>query len=60
MARLPVALKTDAEPGICDRDNLDAMSLVEACYRSAAAHRAVEISEFSTGEFQKPAACRRR
>jgi predicted dehydrogenase len=47
MAQLLVALETNAEPEINGRDNLRTMALVEACYRSAAEHRAVEIGEIS-------------
>ena len=47
MAQLLVALETQTEPEISGRDNLGTMALVEACYRSAAEHRAVEIAEIS-------------
>lgn len=47
MAQLLVSLETQTEPEISGRDNLGTMALVEACYRSAAEHRAVEIAEIS-------------
>jgi predicted dehydrogenase len=45
MAQLLVALETGNEPEISGRDNLRTMALVDAAYRSAATHRAVEIKE---------------
>ncbi|MFP6657228.1 MAG: Gfo/Idh/MocA family oxidoreductase [Pirellulales bacterium] len=45
MAQLLVALEEGTEPEISGRDNLKTMALVEACYLSAAEHRAVKISE---------------
>jgi predicted dehydrogenase len=45
MAQLLVALEEGSEPEIGGRDNLGTMALVEACYRSVAEHRAVEIAE---------------
>jgi hypothetical protein len=45
MAQLLVALETNTQPAISAQDNLKTMALVEACYLSAAEHRAVEISE---------------
>lgn len=45
MAQLLCALEEDREPEISGRDNLKTMALVEACYRSAREHRAVEIGE---------------
>jgi predicted dehydrogenase len=45
MAELLLALEENREPTIGGRDNLRTMALVEACYRSAKEHRAVEISE---------------
>lgn len=42
MAQLLVALETGSAPEISGRDNLGTMALVEAAYRSAAEHRAVE------------------
>jgi len=49
MAQLLVALESDSEPEISGRDNLGTMALVEAAYRSAEEHRAVEISEIQSG-----------
>ncbi len=40
---------TDSEPEISGKDNLGTMALVDACYRSAEEHRAVEISEIQSG-----------
>jgi predicted dehydrogenase len=45
MAQLLCALEDNCEPEISGRDNLKTMALVEACYRSAEEHRAVELSE---------------
>ncbi|MEC8988265.1 MAG: Gfo/Idh/MocA family oxidoreductase [Verrucomicrobiota bacterium] len=45
MAQLLIALETGEEPAINGRDNLKTMALVEAAYRSAEEHRAVEPSE---------------
>lgn len=45
MAQLLVALETGSEPEISGRDNLRTMALVDAAYRSAAEHRAIEIDE---------------
>jgi predicted dehydrogenase len=45
MAQLLCALEDGAEPEISGRDNLRTMALVDACYRSVAEHRAVEIAE---------------
>jgi predicted dehydrogenase len=45
MAQLLIALETGEEPAIGGRDNLKTMALVEAAYRSAKEHRAVELSE---------------
>lgn len=47
MAQLLCALERDREPAISGHDNLLTMALVEACYRSAAQHRAVEIEEIT-------------
>lgn len=47
MAQLLCALETGSEPEISGRDNLGTMALVEACYRSAAEHRAVELTEIT-------------
>jgi len=45
MAQLLCALETGTEPEISGRDNLRTMALVDACYRSAEEHRAVELEE---------------
>lgn len=45
MADLLIALEEGGEPAISGRDNLGTMALVEACYRSAKEHRAVELAE---------------
>jgi hypothetical protein len=45
MAQLLVALEKDSEPEIGGTDNLKTMALVDACYRSAREHRAVELRE---------------
>jgi len=45
MAELLLALEEKREPSISGRDNLKTMALVDACYRSAAEHCAVEIAE---------------
>ena len=50
MAELLLALEQKREPSIGGRDNLKTMALVEACYRSAKEHRAVEIAEIMQGE----------
>lgn len=47
MAQLLCALEENREPEISGRDNLQTMALVDACYRSAAEHRAVEIAEIT-------------
>ena len=39
--------KTDRQPSLSGRDNLQTMALVEACYLSAQEHRAVEPREIS-------------
>lgn len=49
MTELLVALENDAEPAMSGNDNLRTMALVDACYQSAAQHRAVEISEILEG-----------
>lgn len=46
MAQLLCALEAGREPEIAGRENLRTMALVDACYRSAAEHRAVEPAEF--------------
>lgn len=45
MAQLMCAIEEDREPEISGQDNLETMALVDACYRSAKEHRAVEIAE---------------
>ena len=50
MAELLLALEQKRAPTIGGRDNLKTMALVEACYRSAKEHRAVEIAEIMQGE----------
>jgi predicted dehydrogenase len=45
MAELLIALERGEQPPISGRDNLHTMALVDACYRSAAEHRAVEPAE---------------
>lgn len=47
MAQLLCALEEQREPEISGHDNLQTMALVDACYRSAREHRAVEIAEIS-------------
>jgi hypothetical protein len=41
------ALEDGKQPSLSGRDNLGTMALVEACYRSAAEHRAVELVEIT-------------
>ena len=43
MAELLVALEKGVEPAMSGDDNLKTMALVDACYESAAQHRAVEL-----------------
>jgi len=45
MCELLCALETGGQPSLGGRDNLHTMALVEACYRSVAEHRAVELAE---------------
>ncbi len=45
MAELLVALETGEPPSLSGIDNLETLALVDACYRSAREHRAVELSE---------------
>ena len=45
MAQLMCAVEDNREPEISGRDNLQTMALVDACYRSAKEHRAIEIAE---------------
>jgi predicted dehydrogenase len=47
MAQLLIALETGATPAISGRDNLPTMALVDAAYRAATQHRAVEPAEIS-------------
>ncbi len=49
MAELLVALEQGEPPAMSGEDNLNTMALVDACYRSAAEHRAVELSEVPNG-----------
>ncbi len=44
MAQLLVAVENGVEPEISGRDNLKTMALVDAAYRSAAEHRAIEVA----------------
>ena len=50
MAQLLCALEEGTAPEISGEDNLKTMALVEACYRSAAEHRAVLMSEVLTAD----------
>jgi predicted dehydrogenase len=52
MGQLLIALETGEEPAIGGRDNLNTMALVDAAYRSAADHRAVELREITSEENQ--------
>ena len=45
MTELMIALETGSEPAMSGQDNLQTMALVDACYVSAAQHRAVELAE---------------
>ena len=45
MGMLLDALATGTEPAVCGRDNLKTMALLDACYKSIAEHRPVEIEE---------------
>ena len=47
MAQLLCALEDNTEPEISGRDNLRTMALVDAAYRSALEHRAVELGEIT-------------
>lgn len=52
MAELLVALQGGKQPAMSGADNLKTMALVDACYRSAKEHRAVELTELlTTSEF---------
>ena len=44
MAELLVALETGTQPAMSGEDNLGTMALVDACYVSAAEHRAIELA----------------
>ena len=48
MAELLRAIEEDREPTISGRDNLGTMALVEAAYRSAREHRAIELAEMES------------
>lgn len=48
MAQLLCALEDNAVPELSGEDNLKTMALVDACYRSAKEHRAVELAEMMT------------
>ncbi len=45
MGQLMHAIQEETEPEISGRDNLRTMALVDACYRSMAEHRAVDVRE---------------
>ncbi len=47
IADLLCALEQQRVPAVSGRENLHTMALVDACYRSAAEHRAVLLSEYS-------------
>ena len=47
MSELLVALESETQPDMSGEDNLQTMALVDACYVSAAEHRAVELREIS-------------
>jgi hypothetical protein len=49
MSELLGMLETNVEANLSGRDNLHTMALVDACYRSAKEHRAVEIEEIWNG-----------
>ena len=44
MAELLIALERGEEPAMNGDDNLHTMALVDACYKSAKSHRAIELS----------------
>ena len=50
MAQLLCALEDNAAPEISGDDNLHTMALVEACYRSAKEHRAIDLAEILEGK----------
>jgi predicted dehydrogenase len=43
MADLLIALEKGGQPRTSGEENLGTMALVDACYRSASEHRAIEI-----------------
>ena len=45
MGQLLKAIKENKEPEISGHDNLKAMALIDACYKSAREHRAVSPQE---------------
>ncbi len=47
MAQLLCAMEEGTPPEISGEDNLNTMALVDACYKSAKEHRAVELSEIT-------------
>jgi predicted dehydrogenase len=47
MAELLRAVEEKVEPNLSGRDNLRTMALVDACYKSAAEHRAVRLDEIT-------------
>jgi predicted dehydrogenase len=49
MADLLCAMEEQTQPQLSGADNLKTMALVEACYRSAKEHRAVELAEIVGG-----------
>ena len=51
MTQLLCAIEQGREPEINGRDNLNTMALVDAAYRSAAEHRAVDLAEIQSISF---------
>jgi predicted dehydrogenase len=49
MGQLLISLESGTVPAISGADNLKTMALVEAAYRSADEHRAVEVAEITNG-----------
>jgi len=47
MGQLLESLATGAQPAISGRDNLKTMALVDACYKSLAEHRVVQLAEIT-------------
>ena len=47
MAQLLCAMEQNGVPEISGEDNLKTMALVEACYRSAREHRAIDLAEIT-------------